>query len=312
MTALNSVLAVAPIAVYLGIFWWLDRYEREPLWVVLLTLLFGALVALPVSASVSEGVAIDAGVDDLATLATWIAPVVEEPMKALVLVFLLSSRHFDNATDGMLYGAASGLGFALFENYLYFEQTWAQAPEIWPEVVVYRGLLTALMHCSATAMVGGVIGALRYRGPLLQGLVAPLLGLVPAIALHAIFNGTLIQADLRGEDVATVPLVLIPLGALALLALTQLALYREHLTIERELRDEPGLIPATHASILPFVTRRRGSAWWRGAPEHRRRYVRAATTLAFRKHQLKRAGGDLPQLRRDVERLRAEIRRLLG
>ena len=49
-----------------------------------------------------------------------VAPLVEEPCKALFLAYVIWNRHFDNMTDGFVYGAAAGLGFGMTENLLYF------------------------------------------------------------------------------------------------------------------------------------------------------------------------------------------------
>ena len=35
--------AVIPLVAFLGLVWWLDRYDREPIWLVLLTFAWGAL-----------------------------------------------------------------------------------------------------------------------------------------------------------------------------------------------------------------------------------------------------------------------------
>ena len=49
-----------------------------------------------------------------------LAPLIEEPTKAIILFAIVRSRHFDNTTDGFVYGAAAGLGFAMTENFMYF------------------------------------------------------------------------------------------------------------------------------------------------------------------------------------------------
>src|SRR4051812_21561039 len=50
-----------------------------------------------------------------------VAPIVEEAVKAIILValFLFSWREFDDVLDGVIYGAMVGLGFAFAENMLY-------------------------------------------------------------------------------------------------------------------------------------------------------------------------------------------------
>ena len=116
--------AALPMIIYLGVIWWLDRYEREPFWMVALTFGYGALFAIAFSLVGTVLVTRFFGIDptDMTATATWVAPLVEEPGKASILFLLLLSRHFDNTTDGLIYGAAVGLGFAMTENFLYFRK----------------------------------------------------------------------------------------------------------------------------------------------------------------------------------------------
>ena len=133
-------------------------------------------------------VAFDA--DDLMSQAAFIAPAVEEPAKAVILLGLLASKHFDNTTDGLVYGATVGLGFAMTENYLYFERAHDMGGvDGWTTVVITRSLFSALMHCAASATFGAALGMFRYRGNVKQWVVGPLLGYALAFIIHAFFNG---------------------------------------------------------------------------------------------------------------------------
>src|SRR6476646_7736841 len=127
VVAIATLLTLIPTIFYALFIWWLDRYEKEPLPLLLVAFLWGAVPAV-IIAIVLE-VVIGFPVDQLIssdtgrelTSASVIAPVVEELVKALILVvlFLAFRREFDNVLDGIVYGAMVGLGFAMVENVLY-------------------------------------------------------------------------------------------------------------------------------------------------------------------------------------------------
>jgi RsiW-degrading membrane proteinase PrsW (M82 family) len=293
LTALSGALAVGPILIFLYLIWWLDRYDREPVGVLLLAFGWGAVggvlfsilgssaLMIPVEAMFGEAAAASIG-------AVVIAPLVEEPMKALVLLPIAASKHFDNTTDGFVYGAAAGLGFGMTENFLYFVDSAATGDLLaWAGTVAIRTLYSALMHGCATSVVGAALGLARFRGPLAMGLAVPA-GLSVAVAIHALWNGLLTLDALAGGggSLTVVNLLLFPLEFAVLFAVLQFCLWDESRTIHRELAGEviSGLIPPDHVPVLASYFKRQGGGWLEAGVD-RRAYVRAATTLAFRKHQ---------------------------
>ena len=114
LSLLSVVCASVPMLTFLLVMWYLDRHDREPLWLFLLTFLWGACGAVSFALIGNESLigvlGFVAGPERADTFGAMIvAPLVEEPMKALVLFAVMFSRHFDNATDGFVYGAAAGL-----------------------------------------------------------------------------------------------------------------------------------------------------------------------------------------------------------
>jgi protease PrsW len=311
---LSVVAAASPILVYLIVIWWLDRYEREPLWLVALTFLYGAVGAIALGILLSVTVMIATDSHDVGFSAAVVAPLTEEPSKGLIVFLLLLTRHFDNTTDGVIYGAASGLGFAMTENFIYFVQVDAlHGADAWEKTVMLRSLFTALMHCAATASFGAMLGRFRYRGGVQQWLLAPLLGLAVAMTLHATFNGVLVySASSHDNGFALLAYGLIPMAATTLIAVTLESLVREHKMLAAELREEAaaGLLPAAHADILPFH-RRRWRHGWLDPKIDKKRYIQAATLLAFRKWQSKLPTGKRPYIEADIVRLRHEVASLL-
>lgn len=290
---------------YLVFIWWLDRYEREPAWLVLLTFAWGALGGTVFSCIVNStmgAVATAIGGTGFGAFATavLIAPPVEEFMKALILLALvLIGNNVDNRTDGLIYGAATGLGFACVENLWYYYNNAVHGFAAIIAIATIRTLFTAMLHCTSSAMLGMAVGYARHRSGALRWLVFPAIGYFFAVLNHATWNGISTTSSLLSSD-PSVNLAALLFGMLILtgtiilmFALTQWSLHSEHKIIRDQLLAEArrGVIPSEHAAIIPFWLQRSKSGW---LPPHvdKNEYVKAATLLAFRHHQLEIAGGE--------------------
>ena len=315
LVGLSVLCATIPILFFLGLVWWFDRYDREPAWLIAFTFGWGAagavILALIGSAILDYAIGAVFGAETSAiALPVLVAPLVEEPTKALILFVVARSRHFDNMTDGFVYGAAAGLGFGMTENFLYFSSVGATADVgAWVGTVIVRTLYSALMHAAATSVVGASLGFAQFRGWLVRLFVVPF-GFAIAMTIHALWNG-FITADAAAQNglFTLVDLVAFPLEFLSIFFVFQVCLWEEQRTIVRELAEEAraGLLPTAHVAILSsFLKRSRGRWLEPGIP--RASYVRTATTLAFRKNQERRVTGSRRTFyTREVERLRREL-----
>lgn len=312
--------AIVPMLFFLLIVWLLDPFDREPAWMVGLTFLWGAAGATAFSLFGNDLMSLLTsaifGPEYGGHVAvTFGAPLVEEPLKALVLVLVMFSRHFDNATDGFVYGAAAGLGFGATENLMYFVTVASSGdPFGWFMNVLVRTFFSAVMHACATASVGAMLGWARFRGWGAKLVAAPV-GFGIAMGMHATWNGLLTAEVITGNVIFHyLDFVLFPLEFLVLVAVFQFALWDERATIRRELADEvqAKLLPLKHASAVGSFWARLRSDWVPpGIP--RRQYVRAVTTLALRKHQARNASTASYGFYSDeVVRLRREVRALLA
>ncbi|MBI4261725.1 MAG: PrsW family intramembrane metalloprotease [Actinobacteria bacterium] len=120
------LLAFYAIPVFLVVYL-LDLYEREPLSLVLGSLLWGGIAATQLSAYANTfwgEVILRLGGPEFAAewTAALTAPFIEETMKYLgvVLVYLIARGEVDDLLDGFVFGAMSGLGFAVVEDVFYF------------------------------------------------------------------------------------------------------------------------------------------------------------------------------------------------
>lgn len=326
LVALSVLAATIPMFTFLGLVWWLDRYDREPIWMVALTFLWGAFggAGLSLLGNTSLHLLI-AGLLG-AEHADWmgpvlIAPLIEEPTKAAVLLLVVLSRHFDNTTDGFVYGAAAGLGFGMTENMLYFYQVsqvagfdpW-QGIASWLGTVTIRTFYSAVMHATASSLIGAAIGWSRFRSRPIQLVTVPL-GLLAAMGMHALWNGLLTVGGMLGNEdsMLIINLVILPLEVLMVFFIFQLSLAAERRTLIRELTEEAerGLLPAAHVGPLCSYFGRNSTRFLaKGGPEDA--YIKTATTLAMRKHQVRRCPANKSEAyRHDVERLRRELAGIL-
>lgn len=193
---LSVLAALIPTLIYVALIYWVDRYEKEPLWLlaaaflwgavpsVLLAFVFNFLLGLPVYLLAGQEIG-----------GLWgpvlLAPPIEESVKAVVLLYIFYAwRHeIDSPLDGIIYGAVVGMGFAMVENVFYFLDTYnSQGVAAWGSNVLFRGFFFGLNHALYTSMTGLGIAIARLSPRRTPRRVAPLAGLLTATLLHAIHN----------------------------------------------------------------------------------------------------------------------------
>ena len=93
----------------------------------------------------------------LNSVVNYVAPVVEETLKAILVVFLVRTRRVHDAVHCLLYGLAIGTGFAVVENLFYLHIGGGL------DSTLIRVGSTSLMHATSTALVG--LAVLRLNTP---------------------------------------------------------------------------------------------------------------------------------------------------
>ncbi len=194
--------AILPVPVLVSCFLWLDRYEPEPVWYLVIAFGWGASVATGVALVVNTYAAkLFEHVHLPETMvAVLVAPVIEESMKALgpILIFLLGRREFSGITDGIVYCGLSAVGFAMVENILYLgghgfaagrdEFGPASGLQLVFALFLVRILLTGFAHPLFTSMTGVGLGVAARSGDRRVRWAAPISGLFVAMMLHATWN----------------------------------------------------------------------------------------------------------------------------
>src|SRR5574341_535798 len=185
-------LAVATLvpAVVLYLIYSQDLYENREKWTVLACFIWGT-VAFALAYGLSK-VVFGYG---LATRELWVqfmAPVAEELLKALVLIYLVRRPQFTYFVDGAIYGFAAGMGFAIVENWSYVSSFQAGGLS----VAVGRVISTNLIHATSCALVGIALGYARFQRHSGRILLM-LLGLALGMTVHISFNN-LVSRGLSG------------------------------------------------------------------------------------------------------------------
>ena len=178
---LEVPIGLGPVIVFLVVLQQLDSFRLVSLYTIGLTI--GAGGVLAALCYLVNDAAMDALHIDFETYTRYAAPVIEECLKAGVLIYLFSRNRIGFMVDAAIIGFAVGTGFALIENaYVLYS-----FPDANIGVWVIRGFGTALMHGGATAIFGVLAQSLTERHAKFSW-AWYLPGLGVAIVLHSVFN----------------------------------------------------------------------------------------------------------------------------
>jgi protease PrsW len=285
----SAVAAFVPMIVYLLLIWRFDQYDREPFTLIIRNYLWGAIGAIFFSLVGSYILSFFVSIfihnrESLIRIETIIiAPFVEETTKGIFLFFTVRSRKFDNMTDGIVYGGAIGLGFGMTENFLYFIANTGSLTT-WVALVIVRTLFTAVMHCVTTATLGAFLGYAKFKNIFFK-LTFPFLGMASAMFIHFAWN-----LMITFEKTELLGFIFMIITILIFIIVFSISVSNDKSVIYSELLEEAanGIIPMTHIPILN--SNERNKFGWIDE-KIRKLYIQAATTLAFRKMQMRNTKG---------------------
>lgn len=253
-------LAVLPVPLLVSAFRWIDGVEPTPWRNHLFAFAWGAfaatLVALLTNSLATSWLVTSSSGTEAYTQAdvlgaTVVAPIVEETAKgvAILLLFLLRRRDFNGVISGLALAGITATGFAFTENVLYLGTAFGEDQLLGPDALhesvtamtfFIRIVVAPFAHPLFTALTGiafGIVAVVPRMGRALRVLV-PVLGLLTAALLHAIWNGSASLPDFTFLFVYV--LFMIPVFA----SLTWLALWSRRL----ELRTVRDTLPAYAAA----------------------------------------------------------------
>lgn len=265
--AVGVVLAALPVGPVIASFLWLDRYEPEPVPLLVMAFGWGALVATAAALVLQV---VDQFV--LRTPDSWtgaiVAPITEEAAKGLFILLLVWSRRrvIDGVLDGIVYAGMVGVGFAFTENILYLGGAYVGGGDMGSgglgsatTLFVIRGIFSPFAHPLFTAFIGIGVGVAVVSRTRTWRLLAPLLGYFVAVIAHGSWNGSAFFAEGR-LFMLTYLFAMVP-AFLLLAGFAVWARSREGRMLTRSLTDcsRRGLLDASEVPWLVRLPARRNS-----------------------------------------------------
>lgn len=183
---IKAPVGLLPVLMFLVALVFMDSYKLVSLKTVLWVIVAGGLCTI--AALYFNGWILAESGLELKSYSRYVAPLVEECLKALVMVFLFRSSRIGFLVDAAIMGFAVGAGFALLENFYYLQTHSSANMGVW----VVRGFGTAIMHGGATAIFGVMSQTLTERSMKINP-VYYLPGLLAASLLHSMFNHFLVS-----------------------------------------------------------------------------------------------------------------------
>ncbi|HSH02466.1 MAG TPA: PrsW family intramembrane metalloprotease [Anaerolineae bacterium] len=315
--ALSVIAAIIPATIYAALIYWIDRYEKEPFWLLATVFLWGAIpsIVIAIIGSTILGLPIYFISETAAEFAgaVIIAPLVEEIVKGLIIlgIFFFWRHEFDSYLDGIIYGALVGMGFAMVENVFYFMATYAEGGfEAWGINVFMRAIVFGLNHSLYTSMTGLGLAIARLNTNTLLRLTAPTVGLILSMILHAVHNFAAVMGIL--------PLLFLNAwgGGFVLLIIIIWAILQESRWIRTYLQEEVelGTITAEQLRIASKASTRVGrrlrTLQQGGFASYRRtnQFYTMCSELAYKKHHYELFTN--PKNQELTEELRLRLREL--
>ncbi|CAL9488515.1 PrsW family intramembrane metalloprotease [Streptomyces sp. enrichment culture] len=201
-------LAVLPVPLLIAAFRWLDRVEPGPWGNLLFSFAWGAcaaaLIAIVANSFAMRWIATATADPTRAdTLgATVIAPIVEESAKAaaILLLFLFRRGDFTGIVDGVVIAGVTATGFAFTENILYLGNAFGTdqlsgdtgIASVTAATFFVRVIMSPFAHPLFTVLtgIGFGIAALSGDRQRLRRTALPVCGLLLAMGMHALWNGS--------------------------------------------------------------------------------------------------------------------------
>jgi RsiW-degrading membrane proteinase PrsW (M82 family) len=177
----KAPVGLLPVLIFLVILVYMDSYKLVGLRTVLWVILAGAL--LPIAGYWINGYVMSELGWGFQNYSRYAAPIIEEGMKASIMIFLFRTNRIGFLVDSAILGFAVGAGFAVAENFYYLYMASEAHIAVW----VVRGFGTAIMHGGVMALFGIMAQTLTERSMKINPLLyVP--GFIVAITIHSAFN----------------------------------------------------------------------------------------------------------------------------
>lgn len=174
-------VGLLPVFIFLVALVFLDSFKLVRLYQVVGTIMIGALSAV-LAYFLNSFIATHIDVPEI-VFPRYIAPVTEETLKSLFVLFIIRTGRVGFIVDSSIHGFAAGAGFAFMENLWYLQTLTEPSMLVW----IIRGFGTAVMHGGTTAILA-IITKNFVDQSMTHRLWRYLPGILVAILIHSFYN----------------------------------------------------------------------------------------------------------------------------
>lgn len=196
MNTIILTLAILPVIVLAFYIYRKDKYEKEPLSMLILALFLGML-AIPMDLVVVSLINIIIPGNTVFYHAFFEAGIPEEFCKwALFMLVIWKNKNFNEFFDGIVYACFIGLGFAGIENIMYVFGGESFGASI--HIGVVRALLSVPGHFLFAVIMGYILGMAKFRPEKRQKYL--ILSYVCPMVAHGLFDYLLMLSSAFSEN----------------------------------------------------------------------------------------------------------------
>ena len=155
------ITAITPGLALALIFYWVDRHEKEPLYMLLRVFIFGAIYVIPTILIENTLLFFNrfGGLLGAAYTAFIVAGITEEYMKRQVVIkYVYDNPVFNEKLDGIIYCVMSALGFATIENIMYVVFAFSDVEA----VGYYRAVVSVPAHMLFAVTMGYYLSLAKF------------------------------------------------------------------------------------------------------------------------------------------------------
>ena len=183
MVLITLAVSIAPGVFLLWFYTNKDKYEKEPLKLILKIFFLGAFMVIPsaiIEIMFSEKSLMENGLIGIFIYSFFCVAMVEEILKLLAVKSMAyGSNEFNEPMDGIVYGISAALGFATLENIFYVFNYGIGTGFI-------RAVLSVPLHTFCGGLLGYYLGQARFNKDKERTLIIK--GFVLASLMHGFYD----------------------------------------------------------------------------------------------------------------------------
>lgn len=198
---MSILISLIPVTLFLLLLYLLDSFKLVHLKCLLYAFTGGVISAI--MAYFINTYVFSAIQNDINSYTKYASPIIEETLKAIVIVSLIKKNKIGFLIDAGIYGFAVGTGFSIIENGYYF----LHIENSGILTLIIRGFGTAVMHGGCTALLAIIVmGGINADN---RKIVTSVVAMIFAFSIHSAYNQFYIEPIFQTIAIVTIiPIVL--------------------------------------------------------------------------------------------------------